>query len=146
MSRYYIRRHDDRVVLSTPYDAEFVSGIKAIPSYFRSYEPDAKTWTVRKPRDDAAVVLTLRSFPDLYVEDLRIGYHQAPPPGSSTIPSSSSPHAALYVTPNAPTYVVDAAYRALAKRMHPDINAPTAGNEMRAINAAYERIKQGGSR
>ena len=142
MSRYSIRRYDDRVVLSTPYDAEFVSGIKAIPSYFRSYEPDAKTWTVRKPRDDAAVVLTLRYFPDLYVEDMRSGYHQAPPPGSSTGPHSSSPHAALYVTPDAPRFVIDAAYRALAKTLHPDTNGPDGSERMRRVNAAYERLKR----
>lgn len=52
-----------------------------------------------------------------------------------------TPRAILFVTEDAPDYVVTAAYRALAARNHPD----KGGNEtaMKRINAAYEVLKRG---
>ncbi len=56
----------------------------------------------------------------------------------------STPHARLHLTSDAPPEVVDAAYRALAKIHHPD----RGGNQelMKAINVAYDQIKNVGNR
>lgn len=45
----------------------------------------------------------------------------------------------LSVTPTSPRFVVDAAFRALAQRMHPDKGG--SADAMAALNEAYERAK-----
>lgn len=50
------------------------------------------------------------------------------------------PYELLGVRPDAPAEVVDAAYRARAKALHPDVNA-SDGEAMRELNAAYEQVK-----
>jgi uncharacterized protein (DUF3820 family) len=56
----------------------------------------------------------------------------------------SEAHAILQVQTNAEPEVIQAAYRALAKKYHPDRDAsPLAAKRMRDINEAYERIRRG---
>lgn len=50
------------------------------------------------------------------------------------------PYAVLQVRPTAEMDVIRAAYRALARRYHPDGSAPDA-RRMAELNRAYERIK-----
>jgi hypothetical protein len=59
----------------------------------------------------------------------------------TTVYSLNNPHATLFVLPNAPIEVVQAAYRALAKLYHPDFGGPP--ERMIAINQAYEEITGG---
>lgn len=55
----------------------------------------------------------------------------------------SEAHATLQVQPNAEPEVIRAAYRALAKKYHPDRDASElAARRMREINEAYERIRR----
>lgn len=51
------------------------------------------------------------------------------------------PYEILGVRSDAPMDIIDAAYRAQAKRLHPDVGGDPAA--MQALNEAYERIKQG---
>src|SRR5262245_37928207 len=47
----------------------------------------------------------------------------------------------LQVSPNAEQEVIEAAYRRLAQKYHPDVNrSPEASERMTAINRAYEVI------
>jgi uncharacterized protein (DUF3820 family) len=56
----------------------------------------------------------------------------------------SEAHAILQVQPNAEPEVIQAAYRALAKKYHPDRDAShLAARRMREINEAYQRIQRG---
>lgn len=58
--------------------------------------------------------------------------------------STSRPdhYAVLQVTEHADPEVIDAAYRALARKWHPDVNGdPGAADHMRAINAAYHVLR-----
>ena len=55
------------------------------------------------------------------------------------------PHRVLGVQPGASAEEVAEAYRALAKRLHPDVN-PEAGTRMREINAAYSELRRRGLR
>lgn len=57
----------------------------------------------------------------------------------------SDPYKVLGLPPNAPEEEVARAYRALAKKYHPDINHGSADSakKMSEINAAYEQIKSG---
>jgi curved DNA-binding protein CbpA len=54
-------------------------------------------------------------------------------------PSRSDHYATLQVHPDAEPEVVDAAYRKLASKYHPDVNGSSDANErMATINAAYD--------
>jgi len=57
----------------------------------------------------------------------------------ATAPAAATdPYRVLQVAPNADLEAIHAAYRRLARRYHPDLNAqPEAAERMRAINAAY---------
>lgn len=58
----------------------------------------------------------------------------------------SDPFDLLHVTPDAPSEVISAAFRALAKLYHPDRKGQLATSRMAAINAAYERLLDPGQR
>jgi hypothetical protein len=61
-----------------------------------------------------------------------------PPPRSE--PRQIPPHyAVLHIDPSAPLEVAEAAYRALAKRAHPDAGGST--ETMQRLNAAIETIR-----
>lgn len=51
------------------------------------------------------------------------------------------PYAVLQVAPDADEAVIAAAYRALARRHHPDVAGESATTRMRAINAAWEILR-----
>lgn len=53
----------------------------------------------------------------------------------------SDPYKTLQVDPEADAEVVEAAYRRLARKYHPDVNtSPEAAERMKAINAAYQLL------
>lgn len=57
------------------------------------------------------------------------------------VPDLPDLYAALQVHPQAEKEIIDAAYRKLAGKYHPDINkTPSADQKMKAINAAYELL------
>ena len=57
---------------------------------------------------------------------------------------SLNPYQVLGISPEATRKQVDAAYRALAKQYHPDINKDTrAEDQMKRINEAYDMILKG---
>lgn len=56
-------------------------------------------------------------------------------------PRERDPYEVLGIRPDAPAEVVEAAYRARAKQVHPD-HGGTA-EQMAELNAAYERVKGG---
>jgi hypothetical protein len=67
--------------------------------------------------------------------------HEAPP--TSSPPPGPEPRRTLYevlqVSPRAEEGVLRAAYRALARELHPDLNpTPLAADQMRELNAAYD--------
>jgi curved DNA-binding protein CbpA len=56
-----------------------------------------------------------------------------------------NPFEVLGVTPGAEQEAITGAYRALARKYHPDCN-PTGAERMKAINAAYELLSDPGWR
>lgn len=49
------------------------------------------------------------------------------------------PYEVLGVRPGAPAEVIEASYRALAKRLHPDVGG--SAEAMTALNAAWEAVR-----
>lgn len=138
-------RHADRIELAFPFERALVDGLKSFPALARSYNPATRVWTVRAPHDERALALLFRHFPGAAVFGER-GRHSAPPP-TPPGPRPPRPHDTLYVLPSAPREVIDAAYRALVKKHHPDrLPAPerAGGNAALArINVAYAQLTGG---
>ncbi|NLE75241.1 MAG: DnaJ domain-containing protein [Chloroflexi bacterium] len=57
------------------------------------------------------------------------------------MPEQSDPYAILQVSPQAEPEIIQAAYRRLAAKYHPDVNgSPEALRRMQEINAAYDLL------
>lgn len=67
---------------------------------------------------------------------------QTPPPREEPRVSSAGPYAVLHVANDAPLEVAEAAYRALVKKIHPDVAGNGGHAQMVALNAAIEQIRQ----
>jgi hypothetical protein len=113
------------------YNVEMVDAIKQhIPSRQRSWKPNVKQWWFR-----AEVIVAVCALADkhcgryVHVEELYTPTDETP----------ASAYAMLHLLPTAPPEVVNAAYRALAKRVHPDAGGDTA--KMQEINAAYKLLQ-----
>lgn len=58
-------------------------------------------------------------------------------------PPAPDPYIVLGLRPDAPDEVVEAAYRAIARKLHPDVNGTAAAAELMSyLNAAYSTIKE----
>jgi hypothetical protein len=114
-----------------PYDADFIDELKrAVPGRFRSYDPDTKIWRVSPPYASAAERLFARYFTDV-----------EPPRRDLALPEWCR---VLYVLPQAPPEVVNAAYRVLSKKLHPDHGG--SAEKMKALNLAVERAREAGAK
>lgn len=78
----------------------------------------------------------LRGFAQEMAEAYRQSSPALPGPGAS----AATPYNQLFVQPDAPLDVCEAAYRALAKRSHPDLGGPP--EYFRRITEAIEQIRK----
>lgn len=165
MKAHVVIEDNGALTLITPYSPGFVTDIKTeIPSWYRSYDPDAKIWKVEAEYADQAHQLL-----DQHFEQVRRVYPSAGPKASTPPPTATCArcasgdqsrhtsvakcvetvrklypsHSLLHILPAAPEPVVLAAYRALSKLLHPDISGRDSTAEMRAVNAAYATLKTG---
>ncbi len=115
-----------------------------IDSRDREWSPSTKTWIFAPPIGSTTALRLLRIF----YPGFEITNNQAapPPPPFTAQPEVDPDCARLFVLPNAPRVVVDAAYRALAREYHPDRlpeGERDVGHErMTMLNVSYERIRQ----
>lgn len=72
------------------------------------------------------------------LEEFRQFFEQLPPPSGE--PVTQSPYELLGVAPSAPVEVAEAAYRALAKRAHPDTGG--SNERMSRLNVAIATIRR----
>lgn len=122
------------VDLTFTYSADIVAELKAvIPPFARSYNGQTRTWTVAAGFAWLGVNILKKWFGTAGVAVID---HKPPTP----IRQSDPHYSTLYVMPNAPACVVEAAYRALAKEHHPDRGGSTA--TMQRINDAYDAISR----
>jgi len=128
-----------------PFNGAMVEDIKAVPVSYRDYDPTTRIWTVSAPYADRVLDLFLRRFPGADVIDDTQGARTSAPPPPPKAPTT--PHATLYVLPSAPREVIEASYKALVKKFHPDrLPEPerARGNAVLAkINVAYAQLTGG---
>jgi len=151
--RGFFLREIHQVRLLTPYLKEFVECLKeAIPYRSLRWEPDTKSWVVKHPYINDALEVASEFYERM--DELRLADGQAEPSPSAS--SSASSHdtiecvrrvrevyreeAVLHLLPNAPLEVIVAAYRAMAKLVHPDLGG--SHEHMKAVNGAYETLRR----
>lgn len=86
-----------------------------------------------------------RGYAQQVAEVYRTEFPALPGPGQSDAAEKAtpnSPYALLFVLPNAPISVCDAAYRALARQSHPDLPGGGSPEYFRRITAAIEQIRK----
>ena len=145
--------HSQYCTLFHSYNKRFVSfingGIK--PSSYRRYDPGTKRWMVHASRLPLVVSFGRRYFDHVdyrsLPEDLQIkvvkvmesAYNMGSFAAVAPTPTSTGPHAVLFVLETAPWEVVKAAYRALALKAHPDQGGTV--EDFRKIQGAYNELK-----
>jgi len=115
-----------------------------VPHTHREWVKPRKVWIVEAVYGNTAIGLLRQVFDDVAIDDQRNTY-QAPPPNFQNKPATDPDCAVLYILPNAPRFVVDAVFKALAQKYHPDRlpdDERENGHErMVQINSAYERLR-----
>lgn len=135
------RLWDDRYELRFPYNQEFIEALKTtIPPPHRKWDPARKAWIVGPGYTETAIHLLRAEFPDAIVTNP----DHVTPPRSHRF-RRTDPHQVLFVSLDAPRCVIDAAFKALSKELHPD-RAPAdkkdaMHEEQVALNRAYESLR-----
>lgn len=107
---------DGRCCLHSPYDPEFVAGLKqAIPAFYRTWVKERRCWLIADPYIRHLLIYLDRT--GVEIEDDRepatIAHRELPSPVRQAFD-------VLYCAYTAPLTVVEGAYRALVKVHHPD--------------------------
>jgi len=122
------------IILKTPFVAGFIADLKDIvPAKYRVWDQTNKVWLIDRYYTDEVRELIDYYFPDAETIDLARAALATRTP--------ETPHWArtLYVQPNAPREVIDAAYRALSKKYHPDLGG--SEERMKQLNDAAEQAR-----
>lgn len=122
-----------RWALAFDYSPEMVAAIKAnIPSRQRTWKPDLKQWWF-KPGQLPSIEALARLHCGAVAYVRRDGDLEPAVPAET-----AAAYRALYLVPGAPPELIKAAYRILAKRVHPDAGGTT--EQMQRVNAAYAEL------
>lgn len=105
---------------------------------------DNGQWVLYRVQDAVAVAkIMIQETPDLDLSAIPSVFHQdimfyRTSDGGK---ASLSPYEVLFLTPEAPDFIVDKVFRELAKRFHPD--RPDGNSEkFKEVNDAYQSIKK----
>lgn len=134
-----LTREGDAVLLRVPYHRDFVQELKAtIPPAERRWSKVTRQWTIGAEWEGEVVeLLTVYGF------DVR---RQGDSERAAPLSRGDDAWAALWLRPGAPREVVEAAYRALAPKWHPDrqpeARKAEATRMMAAINRAVEIVRR----
>ena len=119
-----------RWALAFDYSPEMVAAIKAnIPSRERTWKPDLKQWWF-KPGQLPSIEALARLHCGAVAYVRPDGDLEPPVPAEQ-----AAAYRALYLVPGAPPELIKAAYRILAKQVHPDRGGTTTA--MQRVNEAY---------
>ena len=137
MRALVIRRAWGDVEIVAPFDADFVERLKRyVPARHRRWDPDSKSWRI-----SAAFVEDALSAADLCYDEVEF---VAPGVRTHTLPEcldairrAYPAHSVLCLTPVAPPDLFHAAYRTLARLVHPDVSGPHNNGRMADINNAF---------
>lgn len=133
-----VYRWDGAIAVSFPFNRDVVDELKhQIPAPYRAWDAEAKEWLISVGWAQAAIDILRSTFGHVDVEQFTSDRGK-PEPIRRTDPLYTE----LHLLPSAPPELVQAAYRVLAKTMHPDCGGDTAS--MQRVNAAYEALRKRG--
>lgn len=124
--------------------------LSSLPPHFRTWNPKSKCWVIVPEILNKIVSYSRHLFTRIDSSSLPVRHQtivqralQGLKDNSSIKNEPNSPYATLYVTQNAPKFVIKAAYKALAFQYHPD----RGGNseEFQRVREAYDKIVKGSS-
>ena len=125
---------DDRLILRSPYDQALVQALKeAIPYTYREWDGAAKVWRIAPEWGD----ILLQTLEALGVT--AVDKRPVLPQPAAVSPELQKACLQLFVLPEAPLAVAEAAYKALARLHHPDVGGDT--ETMQALNEAIATFK-----
>jgi hypothetical protein len=127
--------HDDeRFALRTVFDRDFIEALKwAIPAPYREWDPARKAWYVHHDYDTTLIDL-VESRGGRVLDKRPVTAEATVIPGPLQAACTL-----LCVSPEAPISVAEAAFKALAKRHHPDVGGDT--EMMQRLNNALATFK-----
>jgi hypothetical protein len=161
--RAFIYREEDRLRVVTPYVREFVDDLKLrIPYHARGFDPEAKHWLIDGNYEEELVDVMSEYFDVMTVvseaEAIRRERAARAKATAEARPEPPPPHpvgecdrrvralyreeATLYLLPGAPFPVIQAAYRALARMLHPDLAGVEKHDDMVRLNRAFEALER----
>ena len=140
---FMVARADGVVELVAPYCVAYVMELKAtVPSAYRQFNADKKSWRIWPPYVNAAFLCARRWFDA--VEVLVPEHLPIAKPTTTLVDDLRRrfpDHATLHLLPDAPDFVIHAAYRALAREHHPDRAGAQSHQAMVELNRAYARLR-----
>jgi hypothetical protein len=134
------------------YDKEFINFLKygVRPTSYRSYDSRQRIWKFHHSWLPHVAPIARARFGEVDWASLPTewqmqiaGAKNTPPSGYPQAVDKSvnkSPYATLFVVEHAPLEVVQASYKALARKYHPDVSGDR--NKMAELNEAYDLIKK----
>lgn len=155
-----IRLIDNKeLVVETSFDNGWINAIKAcIPIHNRWWDAAVGVWHIKPAYYDCLIEITRRYFgsdildatggvahPQDHTWREKLENHENNRAGraaQSWPDLPKSPRDILFVTADAPDYVVEAVYRVLIKRAHPDAGGSEAAAKQ--ITEAYQKVKKNG--
>ena len=132
--------NDVEIRCDTPYNPAFVEDLKRTLRFpDRKWDADDKIWIIALRHEQTIITLCRKHYGDVQiVRPKRASASTQSRPASTAV---QTPYDVLHVKPTAPVEVIGAAYRALARKYHPDISgSPDAHQRMLELNSAYQKI------
>jgi hypothetical protein len=126
--------NDERLIVRSSYHPALVDALKeAIPHTYREWDGAVRVWRIDPDWGD----LALQALTDIGVSivDKRPAV-PSPTPVAAALQEACQ---RLYILPEAPVEVAEAAYKALARLHHPDVGGDT--ETMQALNEAIATFK-----
>lgn len=158
-ARAFLYRAGDRIQAVAPFNNDFKEDLKSeIPHHARTFDSELKNWLIDADYEEMVYEIATRYFDVIAVVSEadalrreRAARAAAPPPPREPSHSSDeclrrvrglyAEESTLYTLPGAPFAVIQAAYRALAKILHPDAGG-SSHQAMVALNRAYESLER----
>lgn len=126
--------HPWRWELAFDYSADMVDAIKAqIPSRQRKWIPARKVWWFQ-----AGQLASIEALGRMHCGSVIYLAERTDSDVQMVPAEQAAAYRTLHLLPSAPDELVKAAYRILAKRLHPDAGGSTDG--MQHVNAAYSLL------
>lgn len=108
---------------------------EAIPARRRKWDSPSKRWLVRDGEQETLISILRQHGVDYDLED-ESRQHSHHRPALTRVEAAAT----LHLLPDAPSWAIDALYRAAAKRCHPDAGGDT--EQMQRLNLAVEVLRE----